>query len=134
LPAPDQRRIFEYDDRDELPLVPIQLPGRLYRVHVDSGSPGGLMLPLRFMDELKLTEKPVDSGRARTVAGEFALKTAPVEGVIALGEYILNLPRVTFSDLRPGPAPGPGNIGYQVLRHFAVTIDARNRRLKFEKP
>ena len=134
LPAPDQRRVFEYDDRDPLPMVPLQLPGRLYKVHVDSGSPGGLMLPLRFLDELKLTEKPVDSGRARTVAGEFALKTAPVEGTISLGEYPLDLPRVTFSDLRPGPAPGPGNIGYQVLRAFILTIDSKNRRLKFERP
>jgi hypothetical protein len=56
LPAPDQRRIFEYDDRDPLPLVLIQLPGRVHKVH------------------------------ARTVAGEFTLMSAPVDGAILLGE------------------------------------------------
>jgi hypothetical protein len=113
LPAPDQ--------------------GRIHRVHVDSGSPNGLMLPLPFLDELKLTSLPVVAGRARTVAGEFKLMAAGVDGPIELGEYALDLPRVIFSDLRPGPAPGPGNVGFEVLLHFALTIDSTNRRLKFEK-
>lgn len=59
---------------------------------------------------------------------------AGVDGPIELGEYGLDLPRVIFSDLRPGAEPGPGNLGFEILRHFALTIDSRNRRLKFEKP
>jgi hypothetical protein len=133
LPAADQRRVFQYETNDFLPKVPIRLQGRVHWVHVDSASPGGLMLPRRFLEELKLSSMPVNAGRARTVAGEFPLTAAMLEGTIELGEYSLDVGRVIFSDVRPGPAPGPGNLGYEVLRQFAVTMDSKNRRMRFER-
>jgi hypothetical protein len=133
LPPPDNLRIFEYDAKEILPVVPIRVAGHEIHIHVDSGSPSSLMLPMRFLNELPLTTKAVEVGRARTVAGEFPVMAASVDGPILLGEYKLNIQQVRFSDLRPGESPGIGNIGYGILQNFVVTLDSKNRRLKFEQ-
>jgi hypothetical protein len=133
LPVADGRRVFQYGAAEELPLAPVRVAGREFTLHVDSGSPGGVMLPLRFSKELPLGAELVLVGKARTVAGEFDVWSAPVKGAVELGEYVLEVPGIRFSDLRPGPKPGPGNIGYEVLRTFKVTLDAANRRLLFER-
>jgi hypothetical protein len=133
LPPADGRRTFQYEAGDLLPMVPVRVAGHETRVHVDSGSPGGLMLPLHFSKEVPLAAELSAVGRARTAAGVFDVFSAPVKGVIELGEYTLDAAKVRFSDLRPGPAPGPGTIGAQILATFKVTIDSANRRLLFER-
>jgi hypothetical protein len=133
LPPADGRRVFQYGPNEALPVVPIRVAGREFNLHIDTGSPGGVMLPLRFSKELPLAGELTAAGRARTVAGEFEVFAAPVKGTIELGEYVLDVPQVRFSDLRPGPEPGPGNFGYEVLHTFKVTFDSANRRLLFER-
>jgi hypothetical protein len=133
LPPPDDRRIFQYAAEDILPRVPIRIGGHEFRPHVDSGSPGSLVLPVSYSSDLPLTTKPVEIGRARTVAGEFPILSADIAVPIELGEYKLDLKQIRFSDLRPGPEAPVGNIGFQVLRDFIVTMDSKNRRLKFER-
>ena len=134
LGPPDNRRIFEYGADEELPVIPVRVAGHEYRIHLDSGSPGGVMLPTRFANDVPLEAPPVDVGRARTVAGTFPVQAATVKGTIEIGEYTLAEREVRFSDLRPGPKPAIGNVGGGVLRDFIVTFDSKNRRLKLEKP
>ena len=92
------------------------------------------MLPMKYVAELPLAAPPVEVGHARTVAGTFPVQSATVTGAIEIGEYVLDLKEVRFSDLRPGPEPGIGNIGGLVLRGFVVTFDSKNRRVKLERP
>jgi hypothetical protein len=134
LPPADNHRIFEYGADERLPVVPVTVAGQEYRVHLDSGSPGALMLPTRLLTVVPLAGTPVEAGHARTVAGEFTISTAPFAGAAAIGEFSIALPTITFSDLRPGLAPGIGNIGAEVLRTFVVTFDAANRRIRFARP
>jgi hypothetical protein len=133
LPVADGRRVFQYGVTEEFPVAPVRVAGREFTLHVDSGSPGGVTLPLRFSKELPLGAELATVGRARTPAGEFDVLSAPVKGAVELGEYVLDVKGVQFSDVRPGPKPGPGNIGSEVLRTFKVTLDAANRRLLFER-
>jgi hypothetical protein len=133
LPAADGKRVFQYGANEALPVAPIRVGGKELSLHIDTGSPGGLMLPMHYAQELPLSAEPVAAGKARTVAGEFDVVMAPVKGAIALGEYTLDVPMVRFSDLRPGPGPAPGNFGYEILRTFKVTFDSANRRLLFER-
>jgi len=133
LPAPDGRRIFQYGANEALPVAPIRVAGKTLALHIDTGSPGGLMLPMHYTKELPLGAEPVAAGKARTVVGEFEVVTAPVKGAVELGEYTLDVPSVRFSDLRPGPEPAPGNFGYEILRTFKITFDSANRRLLFER-
>jgi hypothetical protein len=86
------------------------------------------------VQELPLTAAPVEIGRARTVAGTFPVQAATVTGAIEIGEYTLDVKEIRFSDLRPGPQPGIGNVGAEVLQGFVVTFDSRNRRLRLDRP
>lgn len=45
--------------------------------------------------------------------------------------HLPSLDEVRFSDARPGPAVG--NIGYDVLRDFVVTLDSKNRRIRLDQ-
>lgn len=135
LPPPDGRRIFQYEDGDLLPTVPIRVGGHEMHVRVDSGNPRGLTLPLRLSAETPLAGRLVPAGKAGIItkngeAREVAQFSAPVMGAIELGVYTLDSPKVRFDDQ---PAPWPGNFGNEILRTFRVTIDARNRRLLFER-
>jgi hypothetical protein len=86
-----------------LPVAPVVVAGRTCVIHVDSGAPSGVMLPMHYAKELALAAELTPAGKARTVAGEFEVFTAPVKGAITLGEFTLDVPSVRFSDLRPGP-------------------------------
>jgi hypothetical protein len=134
LPAADDQRVFEYHPDEELPVIPVTIAGHVYRIHMDSGAPSGVTLPTKYASELPLVAPPVEVGHARTQAGTFPVSLATLNGTIAIGAYLLELKDVKFSDLRPGAEPGIGNVGGEVLRGFIVTFDAKNRRVKLERP
>jgi Aspartyl protease len=133
LPPPDSRSSFGYTAEQILPSAMVRAAGTEVRVHVDSGSPGGLTLPTKYMKELKLTSEPTQIGTARTPHGEHPMWSATMDGAIELGQYKLDVPNVVFSDVNPIPGQVVGNIGYQVLKRFQVTLDAKNRRIRFEE-
>ena len=114
-------------------MVPVRVAGIEAQVDLDSGSPMGLTLPLKFLTQVPLASKAKEVGRARTPGGEFPISTAKVDGMIEIGEYRLDLAEVSFSDVAPGAEPPNGNIGYQVLRGFKVTFDSVNRRIRLER-
>jgi hypothetical protein len=133
LEAADSKSIFQYAEDQVLPTVPVRIAGHDTQVHLDTGSPFGLVLPVKFLTELPLASQPREAGRVRTGGGEFPVSTARVDGTIELGKYKLDLGEVRFSDARPGPSPSIGNLGYEVLRHFVVTLDSQNRRIKIDQ-
>jgi hypothetical protein len=59
-------------------------------------------------------------------------KTESRAGSGLIGAYALDLGDVRFSDVTPGGLPR-GNLGYEVLRGFAVTLDSRDRRVRLER-
>lgn len=132
LPPADDRHIFQYTAADVLPRAPVRIAGQEFRVHVDSGSPAGLTVPMKFSEQVPLTDKPKEVARFQTPGGEFPVWAGTVNGPITLGDYKLEIAQVNFSDVKPGPGPAVGNMGYQVLRGFIVTLDSKNHRLKFE--
>ena len=133
LEAADSSVIHTYADDDPLPTVPLRIAGHDTRVHVDTGSGSGLMLPTRFLEELPLASKPVPAGTARAHGGDAPVTKARVDGAITLGRYTLDLPEVSFVDLKALHGPPRGNIGYGVLKDFVVTLDSRNRRVRLVK-
>lgn len=131
LAKADSESIFEYPSGDPLPTVPINIAGRKTRVHLDTGSPGGLILPTKFLKELPLASEPKEIGKARGHAGEFSISRAKVDGKIEVGGHQLALTEIEFSDVAPGRSTAAtGLIGYQVLRNFVVTLDTRNRLIR----
>jgi len=133
LPSADNHRVFQYDAEDVLPRIPIRIAGHDFRPHLDSGSPGGVTLPVNSSSDLPLAEKPVQVGLARTPGGEFPVFSANLREPIHIGEYTLQTREITFSDIRPGPEPPVGNIGYEILREFVVALDSKNHRLQLTR-
>lgn len=133
MEAADARSVFQYSEDHVLPTVPVRVAGHDTQVHLDTGSPFGLVLPVRFLTELPLASQPKEVGKARTGGGEFTVSSARVDGTIELGKYKLDLDEVRFSDARPGPGPAIGNLGYDALRHFVVTLDSQNRRIRIDQ-
>ena len=133
LDSADSQNSFQYREDQVLPVVPIRIAGHATEVHLDTGSGFGLTLPVKFLAELPLASQPKEGGKVRTGGGEFAVSIARVDGTIELGKYKLDLDDVRFSDASPSPGPATGNIGSEVLRHFVVTFDSKNRRIRLEQ-
>ena len=133
LGSADSKSIFQYKEDQVLPTVPVRVAGHDTQVHLDTGSPFGLTLPVKFLAELPLASQAKEAGTVRTGGGEFPVSIASVNGTIELGQYTLRLDEVRFSDARPGPGLAVGNIGYGVLRDFVVTLDSKNQRIRLDQ-
>jgi hypothetical protein len=129
LPAADGQTIFEWDAADPVPAVPITLDDLKVKLYLDSGSPSGIILPLEYADILRLESKPIAARNERTVDGELKVSVATLDGVAKLGQFAINNPQIRFEEKIPF-----GNIGYEILRQFAVTLDTKNRRIRLERP
>jgi hypothetical protein len=68
--------------------------------------------------------KPVEIRPSRTVDAEFKTTQARLKGTVRLGRYTLENPEVWFIEKSP-----VGNIGYEFLKNYALTLDAKNRRI-----
>ncbi len=126
LPEPDGKGILALQPGHGV-RVPITVGTLDLVADLDSGSPAGISLPSRYMDELPLDGKPVEIGRARTVTSEFAVYGATLSGSVRLAGYRLEKPALRFNGL---PFP---NIGSEVLKRFAVTIDQKAHRVQFRE-
>jgi len=127
LPPADGSRIFEFPADADLPEITLSVAGKEIRSHVDSGSSGGISLPSSWADKLPLEAPPVEIHRARTVDKEFVILGATLKGDVKLGGYTLRNPRVSFSELPMG------NVGFEFLKNFSVTLDVSQHRLLFDR-
>lgn len=128
IPAADGKEIFEFDSAQRLPTISISVAGVDIKVHIDSGSPGGITLPKKFSEQLLLKSKLVEAGKSRTVNAESRIWVAKLDGTVKLGRYVFKDPELRFNE----STTSVGNIGYELLRKFAITLDKKNNRLRFE--
>jgi predicted aspartyl protease len=106
--------------------VPVTVGSVSIDADLDTGSPASVSLPKKYADRLPLESTPVQVGRARTVGGEFAIYAANAKGQVRIGKEVLETSSLEFHERLP-----VANVGYRALRDFAITIDQRNRRLRF---
>ena len=109
-----------------IPALDIVVNGKSERVHLDSGSPALLSLPLRTAKSLPLAEEPRVVGKGRTADGEFEVYSAPLNGEVRVGAIALANPRLDFVDVFP-----TGNLGYRFFKDLTVTFDPASRRVRF---
>jgi hypothetical protein len=128
LPAADGQTIFAWDAGDRVPAVPITLNELRLKVDLDSGSGSGITLPRKYADILRLASKPAAARKEKTVDGELQVSVATLDGVAKLGQFAINNPQIRFVEAMPF-----GNIGYEILSQFAVTLDTKNRRIRLER-
>jgi hypothetical protein len=122
-----------FDKQRPVPSIPIRIGGQDTTVDVDTGSPDGLNIPMKFMKELPVVgeSKPA---KVRMGGREFPVLRMKVNAPLEVAGFEVNLDQVSFSDASPTQGPPPGQIGYGTLKNFVLTIDCANHRLQFAKP
>jgi len=126
LPEANGADVFQYQAADHLPTVTISVAGVEAQAHLDSGAASGLMLPESYIKKLPLAGEPVAAGKMRTVDSERTVVAASLNGSVTIGRHVIEKPEIRFID---SPM---GNIGYRILKQFAITIDSKNQRVKLE--
>jgi aspartyl protease len=124
LSDPDGKEILSFR-QDHTIRVPITVGAVEIEADVDSGSPAAVSLPEEYMEKLPLDGKPVPIGKARTVTAEFPVYGATLKGAVQIGSHRLENPALRFNKLPNA------NIGGEILGRFAITIDQKNRRIRF---
>lgn len=114
------------------PQVRAQVDGRSGLFLLDTGNAGALQLTAAFADRWKIgfsgtSSASVDAG----VGGHSASRSGRIDR-LQLAGHVLRRPRATISAARSGVLSSSvlaGNIGYDVLSQFRVTLDYPHRRM-----
>jgi predicted aspartyl protease len=120
--------VFPMGDEGSMAEIPLTVGGHEMRVHVDTGSPGAITLPLSVADSLPLVSAPVVRGRAKTVNAEFDVYSATLDGSAEIGAIRIERPELQFIE-----GATTGNVGNGFLSGYVVTIDPAGRRLRLEE-
>lgn len=131
LGEPNGRDVLSVDLGARLPTVPVVVGDRTVVVHLDTGSPESLALPLAYADSLPLQAPPVRGPTVRRIGGEIATYTARLNGRLRLGPLTIENPEIRFLDV---PAGTRGNVGQVLLSRMVITLDRAHGRVRLELP
>lgn len=130
LPAADGKGVLAFEAPQGIPRIRLKVGDQDVAVDVDSGNRNGeVVLPASYIGKVPLAKEPVVVGRGRTGYNEFEIKQAPLKGALQVGGQTVDQPLVDFIEGFPN-----GNLGRRFLRRFAVTIDQKNHRIRFQPP
>lgn len=122
--------IVPFDNADGIPTLRMRIGDQEIETHVDSGNMAAeIVLPASLIGKIPLAAEPVVVGKARTAFNEFEIRQAPLAATVVIGGLEVPNPRVDFVDLFPF-----ANLGHRFLRQFAVTIDQKAHRIRFQRP
>jgi hypothetical protein len=125
LPAPDGKDVLAYRAGAGPVVIPLTFATLSLDLAVDSLAKGTFILNENWWERIELAAeaaKPRDYG-PRLISVE---RARAFEGDVRLGSQAISRPPVRFH--RKDSA-----IGYELLRQFAVTIDSKNRRIRFAR-
>ena len=121
------------EQRDMGLTIQVTVADQPLKVHIDTGSPSLLTLLNKWIEKLPLEGAPQSAGVARTPAGPAEVKAGKLRGDLKIGPHIFKNPEVKFADLGPMVDHDCGNVGSDLLKDFAMTIDQKNRRVRLER-
>jgi len=128
LPPADGQKVLGFDVSMGIPSVRLRLGEVEVDAHVDSGNTRSeIVVPSSLAGKLKLAAEPVVIGKGKTRFNEVEIRQAPLAGALILGSYELRDPRIDIVDLFPYV-----NLGHTFLQRFAITVDRKSRRIRFE--
>jgi Aspartyl protease len=128
LPNANRADILNFEIENRIPVIELAIGKLRVRAHVDSGNfVAGFILPEEIVEQLQLLSQPFVVGSARSVSNRIELKQVQLRDTIRIGNFDFPQPTVQF------PALSDTNVGFKVLRDFAVTFDQKNRRMKLER-
>ena len=131
LPPADGREILQMrrDERGQT-LVPAHLQGEEAWLILDTGHTGdGVLLSRYRLVGIRWTNTPVEGDQVRSFLGETKSRVGRMSGDMVIGRYRFARPivAVSYNDERE-------YLGADMLRHFVVTIDQTNDRVRLVRP
>jgi hypothetical protein len=128
LPKANGADILPFEIENRVPVIEVAVGKLRMRAHIDSGNfVAGFILPEEVVEQLPLLSQPVTVGHARSVTNKIEIKQAQLKDTIRIGGF--QYPEATIAF----PAPSDTNVGFKILREFAITFDQKNKRIKFER-
>jgi hypothetical protein len=128
LPRANGADILNFEIENKIPVIELAVGRLRLKAHIDSGNfVAGFILPEELVEQLRLLSPPVTVGRARSVSNLMEMKQTQLQDTIHIGTF--EYPQATIAF----PAPSDTNVGFKILREFALTFDQKNRRIKFER-
>ena len=121
--------VIGFDDSAGSIRFPIDVSGATVPMVLDTGSPGGFTLPKALEARFEFRSPLEDGPTIQLVGGAHQTWRAPLAGTILLGEIAYEGPDVVLTTI----ADDFGNIGFEVLRELKVTVDQKNRLVRFER-
>lgn len=129
LPAANGADVLTFESPRRIPVVDITIGTMKVKAHVDAGNMvGGFILPSELVEKLRLSSPVITIGRARTVNNEIEVKEVRLQDTIKLGKFSYEQPKINFPAIA-----NEANIGFRVLREYALTFDQKNKRMKLER-
>lgn len=119
---------ISFDTNDAFIEIPVQLGEERLRAHIDSGSPGLIVVPRHLSGDLRFSEPPVKTGQIRVIGGSGDVFTARLDGSAKVGTIELTNPQIEIVDL----ALPVVNLGSRFLADLVVTVDQRNGLIRFD--
>lgn len=128
LPPANAVDVLNFELENRIPIVELRIGKIRVPAHVDSGNfVAGFLLPAEIVEQLQLQSEAITVGGARSVTNRIQLKQVQLRDTIRLGSFEYPQPTIAF------PALSDTNIGFNVLRDFALTFDQKNRRLLLKR-
>ena len=128
LPVANGADILSFEIENHIPVIEVAIGKLRLKAHIDSGNfVAGFILPEAVVEQLPLLSPPVIVGRARSVSNQIEIKQAQLRDTIHIGSF--DYPQATIAF----PALSETNVGFKVLREFALTFDQKNKRMKFKR-
>jgi len=123
LPEPDGETVFSSAGPDDRPWLTVDLAGRERRVLIDSGSNG--RLELKRLGRLDWLSGPVVSGVSTRMDKYVQRREGRILNRITVANLEFDQPLVSITG-------DTELMGVQVLKHFVLTFDQANQRVRFE--
>lgn len=129
LPPPDGRTVLPLELIEGNAYVPVTIGGVHMNAILDTGLIRGFDLPSAALRPMRLHSAPRAAGNSSSISGQVPLREARLHEPLLIGGHRVERPLVSFSDDFT-----EANLGSEMLQEFEVTIDLRNRRVRFARP
>jgi predicted aspartyl protease len=126
LPEPNGVDLLATDPDSVVPRVSIIVAGKPMSAAIDTGCSSWLDLPAELEASLPLKQAGIPGAKHISANGEGRDRYARLNGELRIGGYVLVDPPVHFG-------AGAARVCAQLLRHFAITLDAMHARARLQR-
>jgi predicted aspartyl protease len=117
-----------YSYEDNAIEIQVDFLNQTIPLFVDSGHRGTITLPKSYSEVLLLSEPLQSIGKIATVTNTYSRERSRLNGSVGFAGFELLNPPIVFTE-----EDSPRLLGYGVLEHFEITIDQKNRLIRFAR-